>query len=301
MLQLAFSVYSQPFKRPLYTAHGRWQTREGIIVTLTDATGRQGQGEIAPLPWFGTETLADAIAYCKRLGEQLSSATIEQIPDSYPACQFGFTTALMALQSPFAAIALQPHQVAHLIALGQQSVSQLQDLESRGATTFKCKIGVGELGTELAAWQHLSQHAKATRTFRLDANGSLDLPAAHQWLELAQTQGNVEFIEQPLAPGQVEAMQRLGEQYDVAIALDESVATFQDLTRCQAAGWSGVYVLKIAIAGFPQRLQQFCQEHSLDFVCSSVFETAIGRQAALNVAQKLGSSRALGFGVQSWF
>lgn len=301
MLQLDFSVYAHPFKRPLHTAHGHWHTREGIILTLTDSSGCQGQGEIAPLPWFGTETLAAAIAYCQNLGETITPNSIEQIPDQYPACQFGFATALIALQSPTPAIAIQPHQVAHLIPLHEQAIPQIEELESQGANTFKCKIGVGDQTVERATWQTLSQYARPASQFRLDANGSLNLSTARQWLELAQTQGNVEFIEQPLVPKEFEAMQQLNAEYDVAIALDESVATFQDLNRCQAVGWSGVYVLKVAIAGYPQRLQQFCQEHSIDFVCSSVFETAIGRQAALDIAQNLGSNRALGFGVQSWF
>jgi len=46
-------------------------------------------------------------------------------------------------------------------------------------------------------------------------------------------------------------------------------------------------VIKAAIAGSPSRLRQFCREHEIDAVFSSVFETAIGTQAALKLAVEL--------------
>lgn len=50
--------------------------------------------------------------------------------------------------------------------------------------------------------------------------------------------------------------------------------------------------------GFPLRLQEFCQDKSLDVVFSSVFETEVGRNAVLKMARKLNHPRAVGFGVQ---
>jgi len=47
------------------------------------------------------------------------------------------------------------------------------------------------------------------------------------------------------------------------------------------------FVIKAAIAGSPSRLRQFCREHEIDAVFSSVFETAIGTQAALKLAVEL--------------
>ncbi|MEM8639009.1 MAG: o-succinylbenzoate synthase [Cyanobacteria bacterium P01_G01_bin.54] len=301
MLQVTLAPYHHPFKQPLQTAHGVWRCREGLIVTLTDASSRQGQGEIAPLPTFGSETLSAAIAYCKALGDRCLRANLEHIPDHLPACQFGFATALQALDNPTPPIQLDIAQVAHLIPLSRAVLPQMQALQAQGATTFKCKIGVQDLAQEMAIWQALSQHALPTTRFRLDANGGLTPALAEQWLALAQARGNVEFLEQPLPPTQFDAMQTLAERFTVPIALDESVAGWADLQQCYRAGWRGVYGLKLAIAGAPQRLIEFCCTHDLDLVCSSVFETAIGRQGALRVAQALKTQRPLGFGVQNWF
>lgn len=54
-----FYSYNFPLPKPVVTAHGHWQRRRGLIVELTDQRGNRGRGEIAPLPWFGTEDLAD--------------------------------------------------------------------------------------------------------------------------------------------------------------------------------------------------------------------------------------------------
>jgi O-succinylbenzoate synthase len=101
---------------------------------------------------------------------------------------------------------------------------------------------------------------------------------------------------------QFEAMLELSHGYKTAIALDESVATLNQLAKCFKQGWRGIFVIKPGIVGSPSRLRQFCQQHKIDAVFSSVFETAIGRQAALQLAAELSQgNRAVGFGVNHWF
>jgi O-succinylbenzoate synthase len=58
--------------------------------------------------------------------------------------------------------------------------------------------------------------------------------------------------------------------------------------------------------GSPNRLKHFCINHPIDFVISSVFETAIGRQFLIDLAMELEAlvphytHRALGLGTQTW-
>ena len=60
--------------------------RESFL-RLVDETGRVGWGEIAPLPWFGSETLAQAKDFCSQLGKEITDDAIAAIPESLPACQ----------------------------------------------------------------------------------------------------------------------------------------------------------------------------------------------------------------------
>jgi len=120
-------------------------------------------------------------------------------------------------------------------------------------------------------------------------------------LTVADQTGVVEFLEQPLPPTKFEQMLSLTQQHQTAIALDESVATLSQLEDCYRQGWRGIYVVKPAIAGSPQKLKQLTQQLQLDIVISSVFETTIGRQAILKLAREIATHRALGFSVNQWF
>ncbi|MGB5916097.1 MAG: hypothetical protein WBG63_14630, partial [Phormidesmis sp.] len=66
-LSFEFRIYRRPFRQTIKTRHGVWKYREGIVLRLSDETGHVGFGEVAPLPWFGTETQAQALTFCQRL------------------------------------------------------------------------------------------------------------------------------------------------------------------------------------------------------------------------------------------
>jgi O-succinylbenzoate synthase len=291
--------YTIAFRRPLQTAHGIWRQREGAILTLRQGD-RSGQGEIAPIPWFGSETLAEAIAFFDTLGSTCTPEQLTQIPDSLPACQFAAASARFALQHQPEAIALQPAQIAHLLPTGPAALAALDGI-APGTRTVKWKIGVATVGEELGWWRDLCDRLPPEMTIRLDANGSLSEAELGAWLEGVGASGRVELIEQPLPPDQIDALLRWQARSPLPLALDEAVATVGQLAQWVRWGWRGVYVVKVAIAGDPWRLQQLCQAHQLDAIASSVFETAVGRQNALQWAMTIHNpARALGFGTAGW-
>lgn len=295
-LQWQVWLYQRPFRRPLHTSHGRWEVREGLLVQLIDAIGNWGLGEIAPLPWFGSETLVQACEFCQQLPLQLSPETIAAIPDHLPACQFGFETALESLQGVAASLPDPP--LCGLLPAGATALTTWKDLWQQGYRTFKWKL-VGSQPEQLRLLEALVQALPPAAQLRLDANGGLDWLAACTWLELSDRLG-IEFLEQPLPPQQFEAMQELSQRYTTPLALDESVATLTQLQACYDQGWRGIYIIKPAIAGFPSRLRQFCRENAIAAVFSSVFETNIGWQAGLRLAGELGSQWACGYGTRHW-
>lgn len=314
---LEYRSYRRLFRQPLTTHYGEWREREGIILRLTDASGRVGWGEIAPVPWFGSETLAQALEFCSQLSSSLGFDQILAIPNGLPACQFGFGSAWEALGRYEAGGTGHETQNGHvsekrslhkagltnsvLLPTGKAVLVSWQKFWQRGDRTFKWKIGVANLEEELTLFQELmTQLPKGTRV-RLDANGGLSFEEAEQWLQVCEA-FSVEYLEQPLPPGQFNNLLKLSAQYSTPLALDESVATLEQLKTCYEQGWRGIYVIKPAIAGFPSHLRQFCQTHTIDAVFSSVFETAVGRQAGLNLAAELGNcDRAMGYGTAHWF
>ncbi|WP_309741851.1 o-succinylbenzoate synthase [Chamaesiphon sp. OTE_20_metabat_361] len=298
--QFTYSTYQRPFRQPLKTSHGSWEIRAGIIITLTDGAGRSYQGEIAPIPWFGSESIEQALSWCQQLGDKITTAQIYRIPDTLPACQFGFGSALIAFD-PQPSIAVSPLDMSALLPSGTAAIERLQALSAQGYSTFKWKIGVLPIAQEMPIWRQLIAALPAAAKLRLDANGGLTYPLAEQWLETCSQEARIEFIEQPLGVDEIDRTIELAQKYHTPIALDESVATCDRIEAVYAAGWRGIYVIKPGIAGFPWRLGDFIARHQLDVVFSSVLETSVGKTAALQLASTLKLSRSMGFGVDEWF
>ncbi|MGA9379190.1 MAG: o-succinylbenzoate synthase [Phormidium sp.] len=297
--QLQFRPYQRSFVRSLSTSHGNWKTREGIILQLIDETGAVGWGEIAPLPWFGSETLAAALDFCSQLGKEITRETIFSIPDQLPACQFGFESAWQAIKHP-QKVTLN-FNFSGLLPSGEAALHTWEKLWQQGYRTFKWKIGVLPIAAEIDIFKKLIQALPNEAKLRLDANGGLTWETATKWLKICDP-WQIEFLEQPLAVGEEKAMLELSKKSSTPLALDESVATIAQLKACYQLGWQGIFVIKPCIAGSPFLLREFCQENNLDVVFSSVFETTIGRQAALKLATQISlTNRALGFGINHWF
>ena len=66
----AFRRYSLPFGHSVRTSRGPWLRREGLYVRIERPDGSVGFGEAAPLPAFGTETVDEAEACCRSLGDR---------------------------------------------------------------------------------------------------------------------------------------------------------------------------------------------------------------------------------------
>ncbi|MEH1915440.1 o-succinylbenzoate synthase [Nostoc sp.] len=318
-----FRPYQRRFLRSLTTNHGKWDIREGIILRLTDKSGKVGWGEIAPISWFGSETLEQALDFCRQLLEEITDEIIFSIPDELPACQFGFESAWemgsrgageqgskraeeknLNLSS-----ALHSFSYSGLLPSGEAALNQWETLWQKGYRTFKWKIGVNAIADELKIFESLTRILPASTKLRLDANGGLTYEEANLWLRTCdnlkanpEVTLEIEFIEQPLPVEQFQQMLELSTSYETAIALDESVATLGQLAACHQQGWRGIFVIKPGIVGSPSRLRKFCHQHQIDTVFSSVFETAIARLAALQLAAELSqNNRAIGFGIDHFF
>ncbi|MEG3436179.1 o-succinylbenzoate synthase [Pannus brasiliensis CCIBt3594] len=302
MYHFSYRVYQRPFRRPLRTHHGWWECREGIILRLAGESGRVGWGEIAPIAWFGSETLEEAVSFCREIGNSIAEAAILSIPDSLPACQFGFESALEDTRSNGALDESSPNY-SYLLPNGQEALDTLPEvLKNTSIDTFKWKIGVSPLETESAIAEKLTRQLPDGAKLRLDANGGLTLSDARVWLTLADELSNLEFIEQPLPPRQFGEMLSLGESFRTPIALDESVCNLQQVESCYREGWRGVFVIKPSIMGSIRRFREVWNRYPVDAVFSSALESSIGRRSALRLAVECSrNDRALGFGVGQWF
>lgn len=295
-----FKPYRRPLRAPLRTAHGLWAEREGLIVRVENGAGSVGYGEVAPLPWFGTETLAEAAEVCRKFGATVEDEVLDTVPARFGCVRFALACARMEM-SPHEELKGSRLPVAALLPAGRDALAVLPGKLEAGYLSFKWKVGVGTVEDELGIFDDLLAALPAYAKLRLDANGGWDRRQAAKWLARC-AERPVEFVEQPVKPGDEAALLGLAEDYPVTLALDESVTDLATARQWQGKGWRGVFVIKPALTGPLDELVVWAEKTKADVVLSSAVETALGRAAILRLAlTRPLTKRALGFGVGDIF
>lgn len=299
--RFAFKPYRRPLQPALRTAHGVWAEREGFLVRLEAESGRVGLGEIAPIPWFGTETVAEAEQICRGLGERVTAAALEEIPASLGCVRFAFAAARAGADGLAADVGSARLPVTALLPAGRDALAVVATKLEAGYLSFKWKVGVGAVDDELALFDDLLATLPNYAKLRLDANGAWDRRVAGKWLARC-AERPVEFVEQPVKPEDESTLRGLAEDYPVTLALDESVTQLAAAQRWQSMGWRGIFVIKPSLAGPLSELAAWIAKTKPDVVLSSAIETTVGREAILRAAltQPL-TKRALGFGIGAVF
>jgi O-succinylbenzoate synthase len=313
---LEFKPYRLPLRVPLRTAHGVWEEREGIIVRLEDEAGRVGCGEIAPLSWFGSETMAEALEICGKFGATVADEVMDAVPARFGCVRFALACARSEIvgrdhrippgsprKAGYGDPALQSNRlpIAALLPAGREALAALPAKLEAGYLAFKWKVAVEALDDELGIFDDLLAVLPSYATLRLDANGGWDRRQAAKWLERCADRP-VEFVEQPVQPGDEAALLGLAADYPVTLALDESITGLASAQRWQGLGWPGVFVIKPALTGPLDELSAWITTTQADVVLSSAIETALGRAAILRTAlTRPLTKRALGFGVGEIF
>ena len=288
--EITYLPYRRVFRAPLRTAHGAWSVREGFIVRVKKA-GQVGYGEVAPLPKFGTETVAQAESFLRKL----VTTPALTVPASLPCCAF-------ALSAAEAGIGVSSsYVVSGLLPAGPRALAVLESKVALGYHHFKWKIGVEPVVEELAILADLASRLPEGGMLRLDANASLDTRSLARWLDAVAALGDqVEYLEQPLAVGDEQEMAAAMASSGVPIALDESLNG--EAGAHWLSNWEGPLVIKAALMGDVGQLEKQLKAVAGRLVFSSVFETGVGLANALGLADRVGANkRAIGFDTLSAF
>ncbi|HXN56739.1 MAG TPA: o-succinylbenzoate synthase [Myxococcales bacterium] len=327
MPALAFAL--RPFRlrlaRPLETAHGLIEAREGVLIEARDGEGRTGFGEVAPLPAFGTESLQSALELLDRAIRRASGArppdgagaaesivSAAQLPSSAPASLCGLEQALLDLAArrrglPLfrllaEAFSLAPPaaRVPVSVLLSERPLGALAAeagaARERGFTTVKLKVAHAPLAEDVARVRAVRAAVGPACALRLDANGGFTPGQAADALA-ALALFAPEFCEQPVAPGQPEAWKELARL--CPLAADESAAHQSELAALLSSGALVAVVLKPASLGgllAAGRLGLRALSAGVAPIASTGLDGAVGRAGAAHLAAALGSRRAAGLG-----
>ncbi len=220
------------FCRPARTSRGDLCRMERWEIIAETEDGRRGVGEATPMPGLSPEAGADytgrLLSAC-RVVEEAQALSPEMLAGA-PSLRFGIETALLSARvngralwdSPFARgeCALAIH---HLIWMDSASsmLTRMAEGVARGFHTLKLKVGALPWEDEISLLQEAHQrfpHAE----IRVDANGAFSPEEAPDKLA-ALAEAGVALIEQPLRPGNHEALAALIGTSPLPIALDEEL------------------------------------------------------------------------------
>ena len=272
------------FREPFATATATWRTRESIVVRVKYMDGHVGFGEVAPTPGFRGETISDAYRFLSLWEPQI------EIPEHLHLCRAALgcaSSALWRTQTAFPKI-----KTAALLRSPEETNLPFNNV-------LKAKIGVGELGSEIATIENLLTHLPVGSRLRLDANGSLSRTEAKAWLDTFEGCSQIEFLEQPLAATDRNGLLGLAEGNSLALALDESLLDVQIAEEFLADGWPGYFVFKPTLCPDWREMETFLRNEPTRCVVSSVFESPFGFEAVLRSASLV--ETVAGIGVNTFF
>lgn len=289
-MQLGLYGYSLPFRQPLMFKGERLASREGLLVTIN------GQwGEIAPLPGFSTETLAEAKA------ESLASLTAiqhgEKAMPTLPSVQFGFDCAQRNwpanLPTPLPPYPLLQGEPRALVATLDNIVA---DWGALPPARLKLKVARYAMEEELALINRLASWLPTTKLI-LDANGGWTREEAQRFCRCLPLD-HIDYLEEPCAA--------FADSIAVAEATGVSIALDETLSRGNAWNYHPqlkALVIKPTLIGSLsacQALIQRAQACNLRIVISSSFESDLSLGLLARLASEWAPNEPPGLDTGHW-
>ena len=275
-LSLALRPYGFLLSRPLKTATGSWQQRDGWLLRIVcPKTGRVGWGEVAPLQEQARKACERALADWQKTAEVVINrdqleVVLPQLPS---AVAFAVGAALAELEADLGPWHPAP-PAAHLLPAGSSMLPELERLllspVAAVGITVKWKVAAADPELEWLLLHQLLERLPATALLRLDANGGWDRAEADRWVEVLAADPRLQWLEQPLAVDDLDGLNRLAER--LPVALDESLQA-HPAWREQWQGWQ---VRRPLLEGDPRALLRQLQQGRPRLMLSTAFETGIG-------------------------
>lgn len=291
--------YQVPLAAPLDLGPHTMATREGWLVQIGLDGDATGWGDVAPLPGFSPESLADAAEALQGLApeviglaadEALARVTDAAMPSTV---RFGVELALHHAQAVATATTL-PHVLgaspAHAMSYNGLLTDEdalpegIQSLREAGYRAVKLKVGRGSIDDDITRVKAV-HGAAGDVALRLDANRAWTMEEAGRFA--AGIDGvPIAYIEEPLRdPSRLPAF---ADGTDVPVALDE---TIQEGGRLADHPYAVAAVIKPALVGGIAATQQLAQQAAqagVHLVISSAFESGIGLRGLVALAATMG-------------
>lgn len=273
--------YDIPLDAGTILRERRLKSRQGLLVKLTE-NGKEGWGEIAPLPDFSRESLEEAI-----------SATLSWLaawqaggnpPESeYPSVAFGLSCAQAECAETLPAAGIWQSAV---LCVGDPD-ALFDQLRQQAHPVAKMKVGLYEPIRD-GMMVNLLLEALPTLSLRLDANRSWTLEKAQAFARYVATElrDRIAFIEEPCRD--IHQSRRFATETGIGLAWDESSRENQYVPSPEPQ--LRAVIIKPTLVGGLTRVRQFIlatQQAGLTAVISSSLESSLGLTQLARLANTL--------------
>jgi o-succinylbenzoate synthase len=307
LMALRWRPFRLPLKHRFEAAHAAIADREGVVLELVGEDDVRGVGEASPMPSLGDGGVADVEWLLRAHSEALLEDSARAVDDlvlgpGVAALRCAIDAALLDLEGkrrgqPVAALlADRPASDVEVNAVigggGAEEAERFAcEAVSVGYRVLKLKVGSAGLDRDVARVERV-RRACPNAAIRLDANGAWTVEQADEALERLGPL-DIELIEQPVHPSDVEALVRLRERGRVPIAADEAMADPQIAGRVLDHHASDLIVLKPMRMGVRASLEiaQRAAKRGIPAFVTTTFDSSIGTAAALHLAAALGIGR----------
>lgn len=309
-------AYKLPLKKQLLLHGNMISDREGFILEIISDTNIKVYSEIAPLPFFSKESLADVITEVSSFKNKFAhnaipSDILHQLSIYAPSVRFGIESSFLQLTAQSKELTLvdllNPNagQIVSLNALltGNQTeiVERAALCYKDGYRAFKIKVGRSNLKDEIAVIFKVREVVENDSLIRLDANRAFDIETTIDFYEQIKDT-NIDYIEEPFSSFGL--VQKYFDDYHnkMPIALDESLSEIQPEMLNQLFALKAI-VLKPTLLGYTNTMMFAKKAFALGIqpVISSAFETSVGSYVLASMGAIIDSAIPIGLDTLSWF
>jgi len=332
MFSLEIQPYILKFRFDAGTSRGILKEKKVwfLILRHSDFPGREGRGEAGILPGLSPENpetfasdlrkLADFILpqmeTIPRNWQRLSARWLENWHGAWlPSALFALETAWLDWVNGGKELICDASFHAGLISVRINGLvwmnsraemeKQARQKQDAGFDTIKFKVGALDWQEELDMLRQIREEMPEMN-IRLDANGAWKPGEALKKLEhLAAL--NIESIEQPIAPGQTEAMARICMESPIPVALDEELIgrpfDHQKFSLLEAVNPPFIVLKPGLLGGLGQCHQWICmaEDQGCSWWITSMLESNIGLNAIAQFAAHYNPHLPQGLGTGQLF
>lgn len=240
MIRASYIAHPLVFIRPAGTSRGVLEDKPCFFIRLSSDHGPAGLGEVSFIPGLSVENQGELEIQVDHICKLISRGEMDpqqELP-ALPGVQFALETALQDMETGGKHL-LYPSEFTEgekgiptngLIWMGSSDfmISQIREKFKLGFRVLKMKVGSLDFMEELDLVRWIrSEFGTADLEIRLDANGAWTPEEALEKMDRL-SHSWIHSIEQPIAPGQTEALRQLCLDSAIPIALDEELIGISD-------------------------------------------------------------------------